>query len=85
MNHAIDLFTELFFANNPWGYLGALGLVFIGGKITQENKNLGVMWYIVMLFMTAYFYLPNITTYYIQVFIMLLGGALTCIVPQFSR
>ena len=81
----INWFDELFYSTELWGYLGPLALVLIGAKLTHEDKNLGLLWYIVMMFMTAYFYLPSITTYYIQVFIMLFGGAVTCIVPQLSR
>ena len=81
----INWFDELFYSVELWGYLGPLALVFIGAVITEKNKSYGVMWYIILMFMTLYFYLPDITTYYIQVFIMLLGGALTCIVPQMSR
>ena len=81
----INWFDELFYSTELWGYLGPLALVLIGAKLTKEDKNLGVLWYIVMLFMTLYFYLPSITTYPIQVFIMVFGGAITCIVPQLSR
>ena len=81
----INWFDELFYSTELWGYLGPLALVLVGAKLTKDDKNMGVLWYIVLLFMTAYFYLPDITTYYIQVFIMVFGGALTCIVPQLSR
>ncbi len=82
---SINWFDELFYSVELWGYLGPLAMVLIGAKLTKEDKNIGAMWYIIMLFMTLYFYLPDITTYYIQVFIMILGGAITCIMPQLSR
>jgi hypothetical protein len=85
MNHALDLLNELFLSTELWGLLGPLAIVLFGAKLTKEDKNLGVMWYIVILFMTLFTYLPDIVTYTVHTFIMLGGGALTCIVPQLSR
>lgn len=80
-----NVFEELFYSLEIWGVLGALAMVIVAWYITKKDRHLGVAVYIVMLFMTLYFYLPEGNTYLLQVFIMVFGGALVCIVPQFNK
>ena len=81
----INILDELFYSVELWGYLGPLALVIIGGLLCKKDKNLGLAMYIIFLFMAGIFYLPLITTYYMQVFILIFLGAVTCLVPQLSR
>ena len=77
-------FEELFYSKEMWGYLGPFLLIFIGYKVTKEDKNLGLLWFIVMIFMSFY-YMQHITDYSIHFFITIFGGVITCVVPQFKR
>ena len=81
----INWFNELFYSVELWGWLGPLALVVIGGFLTNKDKNLGLGWYIILLMMAGTFYLTQITTYYMQVFILIFLGAVVCLGPQLNR
>ena len=81
----LNILEELFYSTELWGYLGPLALVIVAWYLTKKDKNLGLAIYIVFLFMVGVFYLPSITTYYMQVFILLFLGGVVCLVPQLSR
>ena len=77
-------FEEIFYSKEVWGYLGPLLLVYVGYRITKEDKNLGLLWFIVMIFMSLY-YMEHIVDYSVHFFVMIFGGIITCVVPQFKR
>ncbi len=85
MQDPINWFDELFYSLEMWGWFGPLTLVIIGGFLTRKDKNLGLGMYIIMLLMAGMFYLPNLTVYYMQFFILVFLGAIVCIVPQLNR
>ena len=84
MNEALDLFNELFYSTEIWGFTGVIGLVLFGYWLTKQDKNLGLGYFVIILIMSLS-YLPLITTYYWHLGILLLGGMLVCLVPQLSR
>lgn len=85
MQEAINWFEELFYSVEIWGYFGPLAFVIFSAFLAKKDKNLGLAMYILMLFMVGTFYIQEITTYYIQVFILLFLGAAVCLPPQLDR
>ena len=83
MQSAYDLLFELFLSTGMTGYLGPLAIVIIGYFVTQKDKALGVLWFVVeCLFMAQYFALLEATPdYWWQIIILLLGGVLV-LIPQ---
>lgn len=83
----VNIFYELFLSPEMWGYLGPFALVFIGYVLTQKDKFLGVLWFVVeCLFVAQYLTLIDATPgYWWHIFILLLGGLFTCVYPLLNR
>lgn len=86
MNHALDLFTEIFLSTEIWGYFGPLLLVWIGYEITKREKPLGVFYFIILMVMTFSTYMTNalFLDNVWKVLILIFGGLAVCIAPQFE-
>lgn len=86
MNHALDLFNEIFYSVEPWGYFGVILLLMIGMLIVREEKRYGVYWYIILLIICFNTYMTNalFLDHVWKVFILIFGGFLICIVPNWK-
>ena len=83
----INVFHELFYSLEVWGYLGPLGIVAIGYYAARKEKILGVMWFIVeMVFVGHYLGLYASEPGYIwHIVFLVLGGLATCVFPLFDH
>lgn len=83
----LNIFYDLFLSASMWGYLGPMVLVIIGYFLTQKEKILGILWFVVeCLFITQYLDLLEAhPAYWWQVFILLFGGLFTCVYPLLNR
>ena len=87
MQTAYDLLFELFLSTGIIGYIGPLAIVVLGYVLATRDKGLGIIAFMVQcLFAAQYFALIEATpAYWWHVFIILLGGILTCVVPLMDR
>jgi len=87
MQGAYDLFFELFLSTGISGYLGPLAIVMIGYVVMKRDKFLGVLWFVVeCLFISQYLTLVSVTPdYWWQIFLLLIGGMMTCVYPLWDR
>jgi len=81
-----ELFYYLFLSLDLWGYLGPLGLVLAGYALSQKDRMLGLVWFMVeCLFIANYFTLIEATPdYWWHILIILLGGIIV-LVPALMR
>lgn len=82
-----NVFFNLFLSLQLWGYFGPLALVIVGYVLARKDKFLGVLWFIVeCLFIGQYFAQVDATPqYWWHIFILLLGGLLTCVFPLWDH
>lgn len=82
-----DLFYELFLSEEPWGYLGIMGILIFGYVLAKKDKVLGLVWYIIeWLFLANYLSLVEATPFYWwHIIILLIGGFATCVFPLIDR
>jgi hypothetical protein len=87
MQGAYDFFSEIFLSTEISGYFGPLALVVIGYYLATKDKGLGVLWFVVeCLVLAQYFALVEATPdYWWQIFILLMGSILACVVPLMDR
>jgi len=85
-NEFLGLFTEIFLSTQIWGYFGPLALVVIGYEITRREKPLGVFYFLVLMVMTFATYMNNalFLDHVWKVLILVFGGLMVCIAPQFD-
>lgn len=83
----LNIFYDLFFSLNMWSYLGPMGLVVFGYFMAKKDRILGVLWFILeCLFIAQYLILVDATpNYWWHIFILALGGLLTCVYPLWDR
>lgn len=83
----INIFNELFLSLEMWGYLGPFALVIIGYFLSDRDRVLGVLWFVVeCLFVAQYLELVTATPdYWWHIYLILLGGLFTCIYPLWDR
>jgi len=77
------LFYQLFLSGEVWSYLGPLGLVIGGWIVTNKDRFLGVLWFIVeCLVIGQYLTLVSATPdYWWHIYILLIGGLFTIVYP----
>jgi H+/Cl- antiporter ClcA len=82
-----EIFNDIFLSQEMYGYLGVFLLIVGGYIIAQKSVFLGVIWFIVeCLFVGQYLSLVDTTpAYWWHIFILLLGGLLTCVYPLWDR
>ena len=82
-----SVFYQIFFSLEMWGYLGPIALVIGGYVVANKDKILGVLWFVVeCLFISQYLTLVEATPdYWWHIFILLIGGFLTCVFPLWVR
>lgn len=83
----INIFYEIFYSLQPWGYLGPMGLVIIGYFVSKKERNLGILWFVMeCLIMAHYLSFVNVEpNYWWHFLILFLGGLSTCVFPLWDR
>jgi len=87
MQEFTNLFEELFFSVQPWGFLGPVALVVIGYLLTKREQNAG-FFYFILLLASANFYFSLMATegfYLYHVLILIFGGIIFCLMPAVNR
>jgi len=84
---AYEFLYDVFLSLELWGYFGLLFLIVGGYIIAKKNTFLGILWFIVdCLFIGQYLNLVSATPqYWWHIFILLLGGLMTCVYPLWDR
>lgn len=82
-----SVFYQLFFSLDMWGILGPSGLVIGGYFASRKDVNLGIIWFMVECLVVAQYLMLVTATpnYWWHVFIVLLGGLLTCVFPLWGK
>lgn len=83
----LNIFYDLFLSASMWGVLGPLGLVVAGYYLTKKEAILGILcWIVICFFIWNYFQLIEAhPAYWVQIFILLFGGLLTCVYPLWAK
>jgi hypothetical protein len=82
-----SMFFQLFFGLSMWGYIGPLGLVIVGYVITNKEKTLGILFFVVEILVIAnYLTLVSATPdYWWHTFILLIGCISTLMYSAINR
>lgn len=80
----VNVFEQIFYSTEVWGYIGPVALVVFGYIVSKKDKALGGLYFatVCMLVSLAYFNKFMTTPAYIwHALIVLFGGLFTCIYP----
>lgn len=83
----IHWLEELFFSTDMWGLFGPMALIVAGFYLSKKNIALGMLMFFIDCVAVSQYatMLEETPSYYLQVFILIIGGLLTLIYPKFSR
>ena len=80
-------FLDLFLSTELIGYIGPLAMITLGYFAAKKDKGLGVIWFMVESLMAAQYLdlLEATPDYWWQIFILILGGLFTLLIPLMDR
>ena len=79
-------FEEAFYSLEVWGLLGPVAVVILGYVATKKDKNLGKFYFVIIAVMVVMYFdkFDTDPAYIWHALILLFGGLITCIYPQWD-